>query len=327
MAETIPPGWYDDGSGAQRWWDGLGWTEHTAPEPPILPDHHSAAPASGPGRRRVLVLGVLAVAGCVAVAGVVVATSRSGHGSSSGAAKAATTSVAVPTPTPTVEDTSTPTPTPTPTPSPGPAHSASWDYANEAGYSYRLTISLYDPVDGGLSGGHQIGEACDFDPAADIAIPGVMEAVATTAGFATDLRASFIIEHIAGDYTGAGVMPSKDDDRVRVEQYFSDGSECREYSSTNIWGYGAPSAASVHWENPVEEGGRVSHRFTVIVKDYLTPRTPEGDAALLDWITIRPMATTGGEMGDADTYLDVAGTDLYRSERGLTLSGEQVGPS
>jgi hypothetical protein len=26
-----PPGWYDDGHGALRWWDGSQWTEHTAP--------------------------------------------------------------------------------------------------------------------------------------------------------------------------------------------------------------------------------------------------------------------------------------------------------
>ncbi|WP_225216205.1 DUF2510 domain-containing protein [Microbacterium pullorum] len=25
---TTPPGWYDDGSGTQRWWDGSAWTEH-----------------------------------------------------------------------------------------------------------------------------------------------------------------------------------------------------------------------------------------------------------------------------------------------------------
>lgn len=24
-------GWYDDGTGRQRWWDGAGWTEHYAP--------------------------------------------------------------------------------------------------------------------------------------------------------------------------------------------------------------------------------------------------------------------------------------------------------
>lgn len=31
MTQTTPPGWYPDGSGAQRWWDGSRWTEHTAP--------------------------------------------------------------------------------------------------------------------------------------------------------------------------------------------------------------------------------------------------------------------------------------------------------
>ncbi len=31
---TTPAGWYDDGSGRQRWWDGQQWTEHFAPEAP-----------------------------------------------------------------------------------------------------------------------------------------------------------------------------------------------------------------------------------------------------------------------------------------------------
>ncbi len=31
---STPAGWYDDGSGRQRWWDGTQWTEHFAPEAP-----------------------------------------------------------------------------------------------------------------------------------------------------------------------------------------------------------------------------------------------------------------------------------------------------
>ena len=27
------PGWYDDGSGTTRWWDGNAWTEQTQPKP------------------------------------------------------------------------------------------------------------------------------------------------------------------------------------------------------------------------------------------------------------------------------------------------------
>lgn len=43
---TTPAGWYDDGSGRQRWWDGLGWTEHVAPEAPV--DHEAPAAPEGP---------------------------------------------------------------------------------------------------------------------------------------------------------------------------------------------------------------------------------------------------------------------------------------
>jgi len=33
---TTPPGWYDDGRGAKRWWDGANWTEHVAtPQAPL----------------------------------------------------------------------------------------------------------------------------------------------------------------------------------------------------------------------------------------------------------------------------------------------------
>lgn len=39
---TVPAGWYDDGSGRQRWWDGAQWTEHFAPVEPAAP----AAPAA-----------------------------------------------------------------------------------------------------------------------------------------------------------------------------------------------------------------------------------------------------------------------------------------
>jgi hypothetical protein len=30
-AASAAPGWYPDGTGGQRWWNGSGWSEHTAP--------------------------------------------------------------------------------------------------------------------------------------------------------------------------------------------------------------------------------------------------------------------------------------------------------
>ena len=35
---SVPAGWYDDGSGRQRWWDGEQWTDHYAPETPDAPE-------------------------------------------------------------------------------------------------------------------------------------------------------------------------------------------------------------------------------------------------------------------------------------------------
>ena len=45
---TMPPGWYDDGHSALRWWDGAQWTEHVA-EPDA-----GADPGAGEGETAVL---------------------------------------------------------------------------------------------------------------------------------------------------------------------------------------------------------------------------------------------------------------------------------
>lgn len=51
---VTPPGWYDDGHGSWRWWDGERWTEHTAPkgQAPATPAPQTAA-AQPPARELV----------------------------------------------------------------------------------------------------------------------------------------------------------------------------------------------------------------------------------------------------------------------------------
>ncbi len=48
---TTPAGWYDDGSGRQRYWDGAQWTEHFAPviPPPAAPAAPPSPTAPQPG--------------------------------------------------------------------------------------------------------------------------------------------------------------------------------------------------------------------------------------------------------------------------------------
>lgn len=50
----VPPGWYDEGTGTQRWWDGQRWTDHRrGPQPPAQhpypqapwPGYYAAPPA------------------------------------------------------------------------------------------------------------------------------------------------------------------------------------------------------------------------------------------------------------------------------------------
>lgn len=43
---TTPAGWYDDGSGRQRWWDGQQWTDHYAPDAATSVPSPSPAPSS-----------------------------------------------------------------------------------------------------------------------------------------------------------------------------------------------------------------------------------------------------------------------------------------
>ncbi|MGP3534594.1 DUF2510 domain-containing protein [Microbacterium sp. RD1] len=45
---TTPPGWYDDGQGALRWWDGAQWTEHVHTPAPGTTPVADAAPAAAP---------------------------------------------------------------------------------------------------------------------------------------------------------------------------------------------------------------------------------------------------------------------------------------
>jgi hypothetical protein len=74
MSQT-KPGWYNDGTGWQRYWDGNGWTEHVA-SPPTQPAPASALPKSRKGMPAwgwvLLASGVVVIVGGLAALGAAV---------------------------------------------------------------------------------------------------------------------------------------------------------------------------------------------------------------------------------------------------------------
>jgi hypothetical protein len=47
-AQVPGPGWYDDGTGQTRWWDGAAWTQHVAPVAEPVVESAPAAPEAAP---------------------------------------------------------------------------------------------------------------------------------------------------------------------------------------------------------------------------------------------------------------------------------------
>lgn len=234
----------------------------------------------------------------------------------------------------------TPAPIPSPTPSPVPPPAAevprivgpTWSFSNKAGFSYDMTMSVgaatryskdSPPSFSQGTTTRKAGTACTIDPVKDVVIPVTWSAKATTQNFKTKISMRAIFRQVNQKYAGVGIAPFDRDDRVMVEQFFSSGPECSTFSSTNLWGYGQAGGFGTVFQEELAAGASVQTRFFVIVKNYYTPATPTGDAALLDWITIRPIF--GGDNGDdANVYREANASLGVYSLTGITLNGDIV---
>ncbi len=254
-----------------------------------------------------------------------------GRLASAPAATRASKGTADPVPSEAATPAATLTPTPTPTTPPVPVVAgATWTFANQSGYSYRMSFTVGTPGRYRKDETHPAsstavyGSACSINAATDLVIPVTWSATATTSGYKTQIAMRALISKTGIAYTGAGIAPFDGDNRVLIEQYFSSGPVCDTESSTNIWGYGHSDGFGVQFNDPIAEGGRAQAAFTIIVKNYFTPATPQGDTVLLDWISIRPLF--GGDNSDAaNVYHDTGDTYLgIYSATGISLRGATV---
>lgn len=68
---SAPAGWYPQGDGPDRYWDGQAWTDSEPPTEADVRDPEPATPAEPRGSRRALIFGVIAVLAVVAIVALV----------------------------------------------------------------------------------------------------------------------------------------------------------------------------------------------------------------------------------------------------------------
>lgn len=217
-------------------------------------------------------------------------------------------------------------------------YSTSWNFANNSGYTYTVTAYLWEPIKSAKIGVQHpadyedtLSSDSDFDPAKDLVIPGKFRVQNTTSNYSTKIDASAILKNssnISGGeaiYNGAGTPPTNMDDRITIEEFFTSGPSNKSCSSNNGFdGMGGTRDFGAQWED-MASGSYGSHTFFIIVHDYYSPATPEGDPQLLDWITLRMMDNSLTTDEYIASFKNTDGSTGFYSSTGLTLSGKVVG--
>lgn len=178
-----------------------------------------------------------------------------------------------------------------------------WTMSDPQGYGFTATLDIGAPTttysgstgsltESGIS--YELGDACGFDPAVDIAVPVTLRVTATTQGFDTDVSALVTVTQ-----SGRVATPHE----IVVEGYFSDGPACQTPT------YGSTILNGVHWNEPLETGASATHTFMVIIREWKTPATPNGDSAFFDNVSMR---VSGGQ---SSTYGTSSSQQLFLSGR------------
>jgi hypothetical protein len=164
---------------------------------------------------------------------------------------------------------------------------ATWATESKLGYLKVLVLTTqalnndsdvrYNPFD--PNGQAPVGEACGYDPEHDALIPLLVTVTNLTQEDAT-LDGSYALV-----YTGAGSAVTT----AYLETRFTTGVHCSNAATSSTASrYGAVLTWS--WSDTTSAGGEKTHKAYVIIKDYYSPRYPDGAVNELASYQIRGLA-------------------------------------
>lgn len=147
------------------------------------------------------------------------------------------------------------------------------NYTNDQGYSFSLTVKIWDPIQNAKVGqtthpdsSASVLQSSSFNASTDLVVPAAFVIKDTTQGFS--LPSSMY-----------AYMEGRNSDNLTIEQFFVNGAQDTDISSYNRFG--------VQWGN-LSYNQTVESNFFIIIHNYFTPNNPKGDTSLLDSIDLKP---------------------------------------
>ena len=210
----------------------------------------------------------------------------------------AAASSATPSESPSEAEIFTPPPTPTISAS-TPLGSTTWTLTSPSGHTEKLTVSVSEPVTGTQLDGVAIGgglfesptylsDVCSIDTARDAVVPVHIEATNTTSGVGTALSyALTAVPYSTGYYVAPTTLNSIA--RFAVAATYAD--------HQNACDSLVDSGANGYWNATYAQGESGSKDVYIVIHDYVTPSTPQGDSQVLHLVRLIPFASTS----DSDT--------------------------
>lgn len=195
------------------------------------------------------------------------------------------------------------------------SHSATWSFTNSQHYTYDMTLSLGELIKGSAAAGvahpngpkFVVGANCPVDSATSAVIPGSMTVTATTVEFATPISAGFLLTK-----EGPGDIKLHDG-KISIDVDYG---QCFAQNSDN---FALIGGVGVTWQTPFTKGQSGRMDFFIVIHNYYSPATPNGDTAYLgEEVVVPDLAGSNTSQAESDKmYRPIA-----NSVKGIALSGQ-----